>query len=92
MNLLERILSILSPPRLPRLGREEMANCAEYHNRLNRHREADLHPAGFWAGRIAVGRDSKLSAVKPAEEAQPATRRRARLAGSILEAAERASQ
>jgi hypothetical protein len=69
-----------------------MANCAEYHNRLNRHREADLHPAGFWAGRIAVGRDGNLSAVKPAEEAQSATRRRARLAGSTLASAERASQ
>jgi hypothetical protein len=83
---------MLCPPRLPRLGREEMANCAEYHNRLNRHRDAELHPAGFWAGRISVGRDGKLFAVKPAEETQPATRRRARLAGHTLEAAERASQ
>jgi hypothetical protein len=69
-----------------------MANCAEYHNRLDRHREAEPHPAGFWAGRITVGQDGKLFAVKPAKETQPATRRRGRLTGHSLEAAERASQ
>jgi hypothetical protein len=69
-----------------------MANCAEYHNRLNRHREAEPHPVGFWAGRITVGGDGKLFALKPAEETQQATRRRARLRGHTLEAAERASR
>jgi hypothetical protein len=97
MNLFQRILSILCPPRLPTLGREDVANSAEYHNRLNRHREADINAPGFWAGHISIGRDGRLSAAKvaaakDAEEMKQPVRRRARLRGHILGAAQKASR
>src|ERR1700724_1397585 len=95
MNLFQRILSILCPPRLPRLGREDIANSAEYHNRLNRHREADTNARGFWAGHISIRHDGKLSAAKDAtakgaKEMQQPRRRRAHLRGHTLGAAEEA--
>jgi hypothetical protein len=76
MNLFQQILSILCPPRLPRLGREDIADCPEYHNRLNRHREADIYPPDSWVGRISNERASNLCVSEGAEETpQPILRR-----------------
>jgi hypothetical protein len=86
MNLLQQILSILCPPRLPRLGREEIADCAEYHNRLERHRGADVYPPGVWVGRVSNEHTGDLRAPEAVQEpAQPILRRarlRALFAGS----------
>jgi hypothetical protein len=78
MNFFQQILSILCPPRLPRLGREDMADCAEYHNRLNPHCEADIYPPGLWIGRISNERDGNLCASEGAEETPQPILRRAR--------------
>jgi hypothetical protein len=53
MNLLFRSLCILFPPRLPRIGPEDVAGTAEYYNRLARHHEATINPPGVWVGRIS---------------------------------------
>jgi len=86
MNLLQQILSILCPPRLPRLGREEIADCAEYHNRLERHRGADVYPPGVWVGGVSNEHTGDLRAPEAVQEpAQPILRRarlRALFAGS----------
>jgi hypothetical protein len=55
-----------------------MADCAEYHNRLNRHREADIYPPGSWVGRISNERADNLCASESAEETQQPILRRAR--------------
>ena len=48
MNLLFRSLYVLFPPRLPRLGSEDVAATAEYYNRLARHYEWSMDPPGMW--------------------------------------------
>jgi hypothetical protein len=55
-----------------------MADCAEYHNRLNRHREADIYPSGSWVGRISNERAGNLCVSEGAEETQQPILRRAR--------------
>ena len=52
MNLLFRSLYILFPPRLLRLGPEDVAATAEYYNRLVRHDEATMDPPNMWVDRI----------------------------------------
>ena len=52
MNLLFRSLYTLFPPRLPRLGPEDVAATAEYYNRLARHDEATMDPPNMWVDRI----------------------------------------
>ena len=55
MNLLFRSLYILFPPRLPRLGPEDVADTAEYYNRLaTRHDEAAMDPPSMWIDRISA--------------------------------------
>lgn len=54
MNLLFRSLYFLFRPRLPRLGREDVAGIAEYYNRLARRQEATMDPPGVWRGRISM--------------------------------------
>jgi hypothetical protein len=54
MNLLFRSLYFLFRPRLPRLGREDVAGIAEYYNRLARRQEATMDPPGVWRGRIST--------------------------------------
>src|SRR5437899_5979649 len=54
MNLLFRSLYILFPPRLPRLGPEDVADTAEYYNRLARHDEAAMDPPSMWIDRISA--------------------------------------
>jgi hypothetical protein len=54
MNFLFRSLCILFPPRLPRLGPEDVGGTAEYYNRLARHHEAIINPPGVWVGRIST--------------------------------------
>jgi hypothetical protein len=91
MNLLQQLLSILCPPRLPRLRREEMADCAEYHNRLERHRGADVQPPGAWVGRVSNEHTGDLRAPEAVEEpaAQPILRR-ARLRALVASSAKTA--
>ncbi len=60
MNLLFRSLCILFPPRLPRFGPEDVAGAAEYYNRLARHHEATMNPAGVWIGRISTERAERI--------------------------------
>jgi hypothetical protein len=60
MSLLFRSLCILFPPRLPRLRPEDVAGTAEYHNRLARHHEATMNPAGMWTGRISTERTERV--------------------------------
>jgi len=52
MNLLFRSLYILFPPRLPKLGPEDVAGTAEYYNRLARHDEATMDFPSMWIERI----------------------------------------
>jgi hypothetical protein len=54
MNLLFRFLYFLFRPRLPSLGREDVAGIAEYYNRLARRQEATMDPPGVWRGRISM--------------------------------------
>jgi hypothetical protein len=54
MNLLFQSLYLLFRPRLPRLGREDVAGIAEYYNRLARRQEATMDPPGVWRGRISM--------------------------------------
>jgi hypothetical protein len=54
MNRLFRSLYILFLPRLPRLGPEDVADTAEYYNRLARRDEAASNPPGAWMGRIST--------------------------------------
>jgi hypothetical protein len=53
MNLLSRFLCILFPPRLPRLGPEDVAGTAEYYNRLIRLDETNMNPRAAWIGRLS---------------------------------------
>jgi hypothetical protein len=53
-----------------------MADCAEYHNRLERHRGADDYPPGVWVGRVSNEHTGNLYAPEAAvEPAQPILRR-----------------
>ena len=90
MNLLQQILSILCPPRLPRLGREEMADCAEYHNRLERHRGADVYSPGAWVGRVSNEHIGDLRAPEAVEEPAQPILRRARLRALVASSAKTA--
>jgi hypothetical protein len=54
MNSLFRVLCVLFPPRLPRIGPEDVGGTAEYYNRLARHHEATINPPGVWVGRIST--------------------------------------
>jgi hypothetical protein len=76
MNLLSRSLCILFPPRLPRLGPEDMAGSAEYYNRLARHHAATINPPGAWVGRISTGLAMRIQPFKAAEKVRQKIRRR----------------
>jgi hypothetical protein len=54
MNLLSRSLYVLFAPRLPRFTREDVADTADYYNRLARHHEANLDPPGVWTPPISL--------------------------------------
>ncbi len=77
MNLLSRSLWILSPPRLPRCGPEDVAGTAEYYNRLARHSEATMNPPGVWIGRISTQLAVRIQPFKTAEKVPQKILRRA---------------
>jgi hypothetical protein len=68
MNLLSRSLYLLFPPRLPRLGPEDVAGTAEYYNRLARNHETTMNPPDAWAGRISTRLALRISPLKTAEK------------------------
>ena len=68
MNLLFRSLYFLFRPRLPRLGREEVAGIAEYYNRLARRQEATMDPPGVWRGRISMRLAVRIQPFKTAQQ------------------------
>jgi hypothetical protein len=68
MNLLFRSLHFLFRPRLPRLGREDVAGIAEYYNRLARRQEATMDPPAAWRGRISMRLVVRTQPFKTAEK------------------------
>jgi len=68
MNLLFRSLYFLFRPRLPRLGREDVAGIAEYYNRLARRQEATMDPPGVWRGRISMRLAVRIQPFKTAQQ------------------------
>jgi hypothetical protein len=68
MNLLFRSLYFLFRPRLPRLGREDVASIAEYYNRLARRQEATMDPPGVWRGRISMRLAVRIQPFKTAQQ------------------------
>jgi hypothetical protein len=90
MNLLFQSLCSLFPPRLPRLGREDVAGTAEYYNRLARHSEA-IDPPDMWMGRISTERAERIRPCKAAPRtshwtllARPASMAKDRLISKVL--------
>jgi len=69
MNSFFRFLWSLFLPRLPRLGPEDIAGTAEYHNRLARLDEAALNPPGVWKRRISRPLTLRIQVFKVAEKA-----------------------
>jgi hypothetical protein len=68
MNLLFRSLYFLFRPRLPRLGREDVAGIAEYYNRLARRQEATMDPPTVWRGRISMRLAVRIQPFKTPEK------------------------
>ena len=68
MNLLFQSLCKLFPPRLPRLGFEDVSGTAEYYNRLARHDEVTMNPPGLWTGRISMQQLVRIQPFKTAEK------------------------
>jgi hypothetical protein len=77
MNLLFRSLCILFPPRLPRIGPEDVAGTAEYYNRLARHHEATINPPGVWVGRISTELALRIQLFRAAKKVRQQILRRA---------------
>ena len=69
MNLFSRSLYILFPPRLPRLGPEDVAGTADYYNRLARNHEAAINHPAVWIGRISARLPLRKHPIKTAENA-----------------------
>jgi len=76
MSLLFRSLYILFPPRLPRLGPEDVAGTAEYYNRLARHYEWTMDPPGMWIDRIPARLTVRIRPLKIAAKVSQTILRR----------------
>jgi hypothetical protein len=68
MNRFFRSLYILFLPRLPRLGPEDVADTAEYCDRLARCDEAASNPPGAWIGRISTRLTLRIRSFKTAKK------------------------
>jgi len=68
MNYLYRSLYVLFLPRLPRLGPEDVADTAEYCDRLARNEEAARNPPGAWIGRISTRLSLRIRSFKSAKK------------------------
>jgi hypothetical protein len=68
MNFLFRFFYLLFRPRLPRLGREDVAGIAEYYNRLARRQEATMDSPGEWRGRISMRLAVHIQPFKTAQQ------------------------
>jgi hypothetical protein len=77
MNYLYRSLYVLFLPRLPRLGPEDVADTAEYCDRLARCDEAASDPPGAWIGRISTRLTLRIQSFKTARKIPQEILRRA---------------
>jgi hypothetical protein len=68
MNYVYRFLYVLFLPRLPRLGPEDVADTAEYCDRLARCNEAASNPPGAWIGRISTRLSLRIRSFKTAKK------------------------
>jgi hypothetical protein len=68
MNSFFRFLWSLFLPRLPRLGPEDVANTAEYCNRLARLDEAAMNPPRVWKPRISTRLTVRIHLFKAAKK------------------------
>jgi hypothetical protein len=68
MNYLYRSLYVLFLPQLPRLGPEDVADTAEYCDRLARRNEAASNPRGAWIGRISTRLSLRIRRFKTAKK------------------------
>jgi hypothetical protein len=68
MNTLFRSLYIFFLPRLPRFGPEDVADTADYYNRLARQHEAAINPPGVWIGRTSTQLALRIHPFKTAKK------------------------
>jgi len=77
MNSVGRFLWSLFLPRLPRLGPEDVANTAEYCNRLARLDEGAMNPEGVWKRHISTHLTMRIQVFKTAGKVPQQILRRA---------------